>query len=70
MKKHADDEWFDNIQSMRKRPYKSLREIPSNFLMTILRIRGYEGQLYAKSCKYVPVRHRDGTITLKYTSIY
>lgn len=70
MGKYTDDEWFDRIQSMRKQPYRSLREIPDNFLITILRIRGYEGDLCHKPCKYVPVRHRDGTVTLKYTSKY
>ena len=70
MEKRADDEFIDDIQLYSNTIYKTIRDIPDHILITVLRIRGYQGQLWAKPAKWIPIHHKNGEVTMKWTTKY
>ena len=70
MGKRADDEFIDDIQLYSNTVYKTIHDIPDHILITVLRIRGYQGKLWVKPHKWIPVHHQNGHAILKWTNEY
>lgn len=62
-----EDKYLEDAQKMSGLKFKHLKDIPDCMLIMVVRIRGYEGRLYKpQTDKPKIVRHKDGSISLKY----